>query len=142
MFKRTYQVKGEDVNDFMVMQHFAYLLYASRIVQVFLFEEGYSRQRLNNLKIGLEECGEELIHYKQLMFGQTFLAVLEFTPGTNSKLKVRANIRFFNARNELCAEVFTELQWFDYSYWRATIPPKNIRKHFIVQKTPHLNLEE
>lgn len=136
MFKRTYEVKGEDVNDFMVMQHFAYLSYASRIVDVFLFEEGYSRQKLNNLKIGLQECGEELIHHKQLMFGQTFFVNLEFATITNNKQKVNTKVCFFNIKKELCAVVFSELCWFDYGCWEVTTPPKKMGEHFLTVESP------
>ena len=43
MFTRTYTGKGEDVNDFMIMQNFAYLTYSSKILEAFLLEKGFSK---------------------------------------------------------------------------------------------------
>ena len=133
MFRKTYKVKGEDVNDFMVMQHFAYLSYASNVLHTFLFEKGYSRQKLNTLKIGLQESSEELIHYKHLMFGQAFFVDLElYLKADDGKISIKNS--FFNQRNELCTVVHTKLSWFDYSEWEVTPAPKRIAKHFFNAK--------
>ncbi len=126
MFRRTYKVKGEDVNDFMVMQDFAYHSYTSSILAAFLFEKGYSKHKLNALKIGLQKCDEELIYIKHLMFMQHFFLNLEFPDVTDNKQKINVRSRFFNVKNELCAMAITQLYWFDYDRCKIIEPPKNI----------------
>ena len=62
MFIRTFKVKGEDVNDFMIMQNFAYLSYSSKLLEVYLLEKGYSQLKLNSLKIGWQKSNDRLIN--------------------------------------------------------------------------------
>jgi acyl-CoA thioesterase FadM len=47
MFQRNYKVKGEDVNDFMVMQNAAFLKYSSKLLDTFLHENGFTGHKLN-----------------------------------------------------------------------------------------------
>jgi len=135
MYRRTYQVKGEDVNDFMVMQNFAYLTYASRSLESFLFEKGYTKRKLGSLKMGLQERSGELIYQKHLMFTQIFSVNLEFSVITDNKGKMSVKHNFYNEKNELCAMVINELYWFDYSCGEIVAPPKKIMEPFLIQKT-------
>jgi acyl-CoA thioesterase FadM len=127
MFRKTYTVKGDDVNDFMVMENFAYLSYTVRILQNFLFEKGYSRRKLNDLNLGLQEFNHELIYHKRLMFNEVFFIEMEFN---NDNPKINIKNRFFNLNNELCVEVSKELNWYDYNRGEIAIPPKQMIQHF------------
>ncbi len=126
MFRRNYKVKGEDVDDYMVMQDFAYQAYISSILDTFLFEKGYSKRKLETLKIGLQKCGEELVHRKHLMFTQNFGINLEFLEVADDKQKMSIRGRFFNTQNELCAMAITHLYWFDYNHKEIVKPPKEV----------------
>lgn len=133
MFRRAYKVKGEDVNDFMVMQNFAYHSYVSCLLKTFLFEKGYSKHKLDRLRIGFDKSREELIHRKHLMFTQVFFVDLEFFSSTSNTQKISVKNRFFNAKNELCVTAITELYWMDYNCGEISTPPQNISKHFLPQ---------
>ena len=58
MFQRNYKVKGADVNDFMVMQNAAYLNYSSKLLETFLFVKGFTKIKMNALKVGLQNCSQ------------------------------------------------------------------------------------
>ncbi len=131
MFKRNYTVKGEDVNDFMVMQNFAYLRYTSKLIELFLLEKGFSKPKLNNLKIGWQKSNDQLKNSKKLMFMQSFSAVLEFDTSGDYGDHTYVMVRFYNSENELCSTVSTELHWVDYSNWEIIHPPKGIMKYFV-----------
>ena len=66
MFTRNFRVKGDDVNDFMVMENAAFLTYSSKIVEVFLLDNGFSNLKLNSLKIGWQKSNDRLINQKRL----------------------------------------------------------------------------
>ncbi|MCL7754651.1 thioesterase family protein [Polaribacter sp. Z022] len=134
MFQRTYTVKGEYVNDFMVMQNFGYLKYASKIVETFLFVNGFSSLKMNTLKVGLQKNNDQIIHYQNLMFTQTFSVQLEFKTLGYCAQKMNVEVHFYNDKKEKCATIKRELYWFDYNSWTTIIPPKNISKYFLQQK--------
>lgn len=129
MFRRTYKVKGEDVNDFMVMQNFAYSFYTNRLFESFLFEMGYSKQKLAALKIDAKISNKKIIHQKHLMFPQSFFVSLDISYNANKKEKMNITNRFFNTKNKLCTIITKELHWFDYK--REIIsPPKKMMDYF------------
>ena len=134
MFIRNFKVKGGDVNDFMVMQNFAYLAYSSKLIEVFLLEKGFSRLKLNSLKIGWQKVNDVLINKKRLMFAEPFFMQLHFKNENRVDATTRISIDFYNAKNELCATLAAELQWFDYSNWEVINSPEKITKYFIKQK--------
>ena len=131
MFQRTYTVKGEYVNDFMVMQNIGYLKYASKIVDTFLFSKGFSSLKMNTLQVGIQKNNDQIIGYKSLMFMQPFLVRLQFKEIGFCNQKMSVAINFYNLKEELCATINRELFWFDYNSWTTTIPPKAISKYFL-----------
>lgn len=130
MFQRNYTVKGEDVNDFMVMQNAAFLKYASKLFDTFLFVNGFAKLKMNTLKVGLQKSNDSLENYKYLLFTQPFSIQLDFKELGDCHKKMCIEIRFFNDKKELCAIVYRELFWFDYTSWQSIKPPKTILKHF------------
>ncbi len=130
MFTRTYKVKGEDVNDFMVMQNAAYLKYSSKIIDTFLFVNSFSNLKMNKLKVGLQKNNDQIKHHKDLMFTQIFNVQLKCKNIGFCNQKMNVEILFFNQKNELIATVIRELYWFDYSLWQTVAPPKTISKYF------------
>lgn len=133
MFTRSYKVKGEDVNDFMIMQNFAYLTYSSKLLEVFLLEKGFSKLKLNSLKIGWQKNNDRLINKKRLMFTESFTVHLNFSNTNHKENKTTVHIDFYNAKSELCTTLMTELQWFDYDAWEVISPPHKIAQHFLHQ---------
>tara|TARA_R110001632_G_scaffold43376_6_gene110027 strand:+ start:27356 stop:27781 length:426 start_codon:yes stop_codon:yes gene_type:complete len=131
MFARNFKVKGEDVNDFMVMENASFLRYSSKIVEVFLLENGFSKLKLNSLKIGWQKSNDRLINQKRLMFTETFSVQLNIISSTsfegNKKL---VTVDFYNNRSELSATLITEICWFDYTTWETITPPKKIAQFF------------
>ncbi len=132
MFRKIYKVKGEDVNDYMVMQNTAYHKYTSSVFETFLFEIGYSKQKLSTLNIGVQICKEELVHHKRLMFMQNFFLYLELQNSDNNEREIHIRSRFFNVHNELCTISFTKFYWFDYYSQQITTTPKKMIKHFLI----------
>jgi len=130
MFQRIYTVKGEDVNDFMVMQNTGYLKYASKIVETFLYVKGFSSLKMNTLQVGLQKNNDQIMGYKNLMFTQTFIVRLQCKEIGFCNQKMSVAIHFYNLKEEICATVVRELFWFDYSSWTTIIPPKAISKYF------------
>jgi acyl-CoA thioesterase FadM len=123
-------VNGEDVNDFMVMQNTAYLNYSSKIVETFLFVNGYAKLKMNTLKVGLQKKNDQIKQYNQLLFTQTFSVELEFKNLGFCEQKMNISVHFFNQNKELCATVNREIYWFDYASWETIAPPKTIAKFF------------
>lgn len=131
MFVRNYKVRGEDVNDFMVMQNFAYLSYASRLIEAYLMENGFSQMKLNSLKIGWQKSNDQLKNKKHLMFTQNFSARLNF--GANHQEDgIETYIDFYNDKQELVATIFTELYWIDYSNWQCIPSPQKLQHLFVM----------
>ena len=96
MFQRNYKVKGEDVNDFMVMQNSAYLKYASIVMETFLFVNGFTKLKMNNLKVGLQKNNDQIIQQKQLLFTQPFITKLELKSLGVCEQKMSIAVHFFN----------------------------------------------
>ncbi|GAA4278609.1 hotdog family protein [Aquimarina mytili] len=102
IFQETYKVKGEDVDDFMVMQDHAYRTYIQSTLAAFLLQKGYSKEERNTFNMALQSCEEELKYRKNLMFTQHFFINLEPLDEISNKQKIKLKSRFFNANNELC----------------------------------------
>ncbi|ARV14930.1 hypothetical protein BTO07_07115 [Polaribacter sp. SA4-12] len=134
MFKRKYTVKGEDVNDFMVMQNAAYLKYASKIVETFLFVNGFTSLKMNKSKVGLQKSNDQIKHLKNLMFTKPFSVELVCKEIGLCQQKMSVEVYFYNEKEELSTKVIRELFWFDYTTWQALTPPKVIAKHFLQQE--------
>ncbi|QNM86942.1 thioesterase family protein [Polaribacter pectinis] len=134
MFQRIYKVNGEDVNDFMVMQNAAYLNYSSKLVETFLFVNGFTKLKMNALKVGLQKNNDQIKQYKQLLFTEIFSVKLEFKNLGFCQHKMNIAIHFFNEKEELCATVIREVYWFDYTSWQTISPPKTIAKYFLQDK--------
>ncbi|PQJ78360.1 thioesterase family protein [Polaribacter porphyrae] len=130
MFQREYTVQGTDVNDFMVMQSDAYLKYASKIVETFLFVKGYTKLKMNTLKVGLQKQSDQLNQNKPLLFTQKFTMLLEFKNIDYTLQKMTILVSFYNSKNEPVASLQREFSWFDYSSWQVITPPKVITKYF------------
>ncbi|AOC97022.1 hypothetical protein BB050_03944 [Flavobacterium anhuiense] len=127
MICRNYIVTGEDVNDYMVMEDTAYISYTLRLLYHFLFNNGFSKVKLNYMHLDLQEGNHELVCHKDLMFTQSFLVEMKYC-------HIQDNINFkscfFNSRNECCAEVIKEVKWFDPISKEVIRTPKNILKQF------------
>ncbi|SHI41490.1 thioesterase family protein [Aquimarina spongiae] len=126
MIRKKYKVTGKDVDDFMIMHGGAYQAYIYAILDSFLFEKGYSKRKLDHLKVRLQKCKEEFTYQKHLMFTQDFFLNMEFLSTAEDLSKIYVRSRFFNSNNELCAVSNTELYWFDYHQKMAVAPPKDI----------------
>ncbi|MCV9927586.1 hypothetical protein OIU83_07985 [Flavobacterium sp. LS1R49] len=127
MIRKNYVVTGEDVNDGMVMENTAYISYAIRLLYHFLFHNGFSREKLNTLHLGLQEGNHILICYKNLMFTEHFFVKME-NCYIEDKIKIKSC--FFNSKNECCAEVTKEVEWFDHIHKEVIAAPKQILQHF------------
>lgn len=127
MICKNYVVTGEDVNDFMVMESAAYISYSVRLLYHFLFYNGFSKEKLNTLNLDLHEGNHELICYKDLMFTQHFFVELKHFYIDD---KIRITSSFFNSKNECCAEVTKEVEWFDPIRRQVVETPKQILLHF------------
>jgi acyl-CoA thioesterase FadM len=134
MFQRNYTVKGEDVNDFMVMQNAAYLIYSSKLIETFLFVKGFSKLKMNTLKVGLQKKNDQIIQFKPLFFTQAFSIELEFKNFLFTNQKMNVAIHFYNQEKELCSTITRELFWFDYVRWQIISPPKSIANCFLLDK--------
>lgn len=138
MFEKLYKVKGIDVNGFMVMQNAAYVTYATKLVEVFLTENRFSKARLNKLQIGLQKNNEQVICKQHLMFNQTFTAVLSVEEEIRENNILRTTVSFYNNKQELCTRVQTEFYWFNYKDWKVTEPPKTITNLFTRHQVQYL----
>lgn len=134
MFQRSYKVKGEDVNDFMVMQNAAYLKYSSKILETFLFVKGFTKLKMNSLQVGLQKKNDQIIQHKPLLFTQAFTVDLECKSIAFSNHKMSVSVHFYNAKKELCTTITRELFWFDYTLWQVISPPKTIAKYFMLDE--------
>ena len=133
MFQRNYTEKGNDVNDFMVMQNTAYLNYSSKLLETFLFVNHFTKLKMNTLKVGLEKKNDHITQYKPLLFTQAFSVDLEFKTIAFSNQKMNVSIHFYNDKKELCTTITRELFWFDYTNWETISPPKTIAKYFLTE---------
>ncbi|GAA4271590.1 hypothetical protein U6A24_13470 [Aquimarina gracilis] len=131
MLRKTYKVKGEDVDDFMVMQDYAYQSYTSSMVDAFLFQKGYSKYKLNTQKIGLKKQFEKSVQLKNLMFTQHFFLNLELVNTDIEKQKMSFRSRFFNVENELCAMATLQLYWYNNSHEMIISTPRTVAQNFL-----------
>ena len=127
MICKNYIVAGEDVNDFMVMESTAYISYTLRVLNHFLFKNGFSKEKLNALHLSLQGGHHELVCYKNLMFTEPFFVEMK-----NCHIDDKINIKsfFFNTKYECCAEVTKEVEWFDNISKEVIAAPKKILLHF------------
>lgn len=130
MFEKLYKVRGIDVNGFMIMQNVAYITYATKLIEVFLTEKGYSKNRLNKLKIGLQKRNEQVFCTKPLMFNQLFTVAFTVDDFIDNGNTLKTSVIFYNEDKEVCARVITEFYWFDYHKWIPMLAPKSILRHF------------
>lgn len=132
MIKRNYKVKGDDVNDFMVMQNCAFLHYSSKMITLFLSELGISTSYLNSNAIGWLKENDQILNYKKLMFSQEFSVCLQLQSGIK-KTCMHLTVEFYNSEMDLAAKVASDLSWIDYKTWSLTSPPNKL--------LPFLNFE-
>lgn len=130
MICKNYVVTGEDVNDYMVMEDIAYSSYTLRLLYHFLFHNGFSKEKLNQMHLGLQEGNHELVSHKDLMFTENFLVEMK-----HCYIEDKINIKsyFFNSKNECCAEVTKEVKWFDPISKEVIKTPKHILRHFYLR---------
>lgn len=122
MICKNYVVTGQDVNNDMEMESSAYISYSLRLLYRFLFDNGFSKEKLNAKRLGLQIDNHELVCYKNLMFTEPFFIKIEnYCIGDKIKFKSC----FFNSKNECCAEVTKEVEWFDYVRKEVIPTPKN-----------------
>ncbi|WP_299217147.1 hypothetical protein [uncultured Aquimarina sp.] len=115
MFRRNFKVKGEDVDDFMVMQENAYQSYTSSILSAYLFEKGYAKQKRKTINFDLQEFLETKKIRKHLMFMQDFFINMELLSFDEKQQKLIVRNSFFNASNELCVTAKTSISWFEHA---------------------------
>lgn len=127
MICKNYIVTGEDVNDYMVMEDSAYISYTIRLLYHFLFHNGFSKEKLNYMHLGLQEGNHELVCHKNLMFTEHFLVEMKHWQ-IEDKINIKSH--FFNSKNECCAEVIKEINWCNPISNEIIKTPKNILKHF------------
>ncbi|TDW47300.1 hypothetical protein EV144_105319 [Flavobacterium sp. 270] len=127
MICKNYVVTGEDVDNVMVMESAAYISYTLRLWYRFLFDNGFSKEKLNALHLGFLEGNHELICYKNLMFTEQFLIEMKHCY-IDDKINIKSC--FFNSKNECCAEVTKEVEWFDSIRREVIAAPKQILQHF------------
>lgn len=127
MICKNYVVTGEDVDNVMVMESTAYISYTLRLWYRFLFDNGFSKEKLNALHLGFLEGNHELVCYKNLMFTEQFLIEMKHCY-IDDKINIKSC--FFNSKNECCAEVTKEVEWFDPIRREVIAAPKQILQHF------------
>lgn len=127
MICKNYVVTGEDVNGDMEMESTAYISYSLRLLYRFLFDNGFSKEKLNVLHLGLQEVDHVLVCYKNLMFTEPFFIEMK-----DCYIDEKINIKsyFFNSKNECCAEVTKQVEWFDHTRREVIVTPKQILQHF------------
>jgi len=130
MICKNYTVTGEDVDDIMVMEKTAYISYTIRLLYRFLYDNGFSREKLNHLNLGIQQVNHGLVCYKNLMFTEHFLVEMN---QFNIEDKINFKSFFFNSKNECCAEISNEVQWFDPISRNIVATPKHILQHFSIQ---------
>lgn len=127
MICKNYVVTGQDVNGDMEMESTAYISYTLRLLYRFLFDNGFSKEKLNAQHLGLQVENHELVCYKNLIFTEPFFIKME-NCCIDDKIKIKSC--FFNSKNECCAEVTKEVEWFDHISSQVIVTPKKILQHF------------
>ena len=103
-----YIVSGEDVDGHMVMEPHTYLSYAQRHTYNFHNDLGFSRQKLNKMKLHLDQYKSTVEIFKPLMFGNRFqidLRIRRLDYGTGS---FEIEYSYFNQNDERCALMRSE----------------------------------
>ncbi|GAA0721017.1 hypothetical protein GCM10009430_21820 [Aquimarina litoralis] len=113
IIKKDYKVKGEDVDDFMVMETSAYQKYVSSIFKTFLFENGLKNKTSKKIDYTPVTSLNSLVLIKPLMFLQEFCINLELINTDKNLKKIEIKSRFFNSNNELCVMANTHFLDFD-----------------------------
>ncbi|WP_299896488.1 hypothetical protein [uncultured Aquimarina sp.] len=113
IFKKEYKVKGEDVDDFMVMETSAYQKYVASIFKTFLFENGLKNKTSKKIDYTPVTSLNSLVLIKPLMFLQEFCINLELICSDKNLKKIEMKSRFFNSNNELCVMANTHFLDFD-----------------------------
>lgn len=108
MFIKKFRVTGNDVNDFMVMQNFAYHSYISTTLKWFLTENNYLLKNRKTTTIDIRQSVISISFQKALMFTQDFNVVLEVLKIDNEKSTICIKSRFYNINNKLCAIVISK----------------------------------
>lgn len=127
MIRKNYVVNGEDVDDCMVMEDASYLSYALRLLHYFLFEKGYSKEKLNRLKLDLKAGDYGLVSYKKLMFTEQFSVEMNYC---YKKEMLNVKSYYFNSQNFLCAELNLKVYWCNNNCGEIIAMPKQIRMLF------------
>jgi hypothetical protein len=127
MICKNYVVTGEDVDDFMVMESNAYISYTLRLLYHFLFANGFSKEKMKTLQLSLQGGDHVLVNYKNLMFTEQFSVEMKHCC-IDDKINIKSY--FFNSKNECCAEVTKEVEWFDPVRKIVIASPKQILQHF------------
>lgn len=127
MICKNYTVTGEDVNDFMVMEHTAYISYTLRLLYHFLFTSGFSKQKLNALHLGFQEQKTMLELHKDLMFTESFTVKIKYCRIDDT---INIESSFYNSKEECCAEVTNEIKWFDTMKNEIIVTPSHILRYF------------
>lgn len=113
IIKREYKVKGEDVDDFMVMETSAYEKYVISIFKTFLFENGLKNKISKKVDFTSVTSMNSFVLIKPLMFLQEFCLNLELIYTDKNLKKIEIKSRFFNSKNELCVMANTHFLDFD-----------------------------
>lgn len=127
MICKSYTVTGEDVNDDMVMENTSYISYTLRLLYHFLFDSGFSKEKLNALHLEFQQEKTVLVLYKNLMFTESFTVKLRYCQ-IDSSIVIESS--FYNSKEECCAEVTKEIKWFDSKAMKVISTPVHIRKFF------------
>ena len=127
ILRKKYKVKGEDVDDFMVMNKAAYYSYIRSLVYNLLAEKGISKRSKDLIKIELSRSDGEIIKLQDLMFMQNFFLNLEVVTIPTDKKQIYVKSRFFDTNNELCAMVTSHFYWFDQYTEVVSISNKSVQ---------------
>lgn len=105
-----YRVSGEDVNDHMVMESHAYYTYSLRHIFNFLYNLGFSKQKLNKMKVHIYERKSNIEIFRPLMFGNNFKIDIEIRRLDHSTGFFIIKYNYLNSDNKLSATIKSELQ--------------------------------
>lgn len=105
-----YKVSGSDVNDHMVMETHSYYAFSLRHIYNFLNDLGFSRQKLNSMKVCFHEQRSHIQIAKPLMFGTKFNIELRIRRLDYDSGSFEITYTFLNSSNERCASIRSECQ--------------------------------
>jgi len=130
MFYKQYKVKGEDVNDFMVMENCSYLYYSDDIKKAFLSESGMAQKELIKKGIKLLDKKTEITYRNHLMFTQEFKVYYKISFVNSDYSKMVSTHYFYNANKILCTTIHSEVVWFDFVNEKEIMPPNRFLEVF------------